>query len=622
MRLVLAADGDNRDVIREGARASGAVDAVGAGWRTFVLVVALVAIAVGCLARFDGLDRRLFWQDEAFSMMRITGHVEGDLYRLFDDRVHDGGELFALQRLDPSRGFDATVTSLNEEPQRGPLFYVIARMWSGVFGDGVWRMRALSASIGIVGIGFAFLLGRRIAGGNVGGAILAALVAVSPIEVRFSGQLREYAAIATATLACNWLLLRALDRPSVLRSAAYAFASIIGLFISPIFGAVVSAHVAFGLVTARRRATFLAWGTPVVITATIFLPWLLNSMKTMGAHSGDLAWLYGPYPFASLLSKWLFNIGAVFFDSELANHRLYVILLPVYLLVAWAFGSAFRRDDTMVRSRTLGLLTTLVPVAGLVAYDVLRHAHYEAVTRYLMSAWIGIDMLVAMLLARLIGGKRPPMRAVGAAGLIFLIACGTESALISQKYDSWWDDNEHLDERSVARAIVTANATRSIVAGSADAASRSLVLSRYLPSGARMLLYGETLPAIPTRGETVFLFVPRPSVLVRLRARAGSGKIRNVSPPRDVALPDLGTSTEGTNADPAHAGNALWEVVGPISRLDHVPPPFVVSERVSLVGGVLRRRAPRAASRSRRCVDHRSSRRVAEDVVLCDQPRL
>ena len=158
--------------------------------RGLVLALALFAVIAGTVARLVGLNRKLFWQDETFSMMRISGHVERDLYGIFDGRVHTAGSIVAIERLVPGRGIGATLSSLSDEPQRGPLYYAVARVWAGAFGDEVGRMRLLSVLLGVAGIGFAFLLGRRIAGGTLGGAILAGLVAIAPVEVRCSGQVR------------------------------------------------------------------------------------------------------------------------------------------------------------------------------------------------------------------------------------------------------------------------------------------------------------------------------------------------------------------------------------------------------------------------------------------------
>lgn len=104
--------------------------------RSLVFLIAAFAIILGCAARFDHLGSRLLWQDEAFSMLRITGHTEAGLYGAFDGRVKPVATFLALNKLSPHLGLGATFASLREEPQRGPVFYGAARIWAGFVGDG------------------------------------------------------------------------------------------------------------------------------------------------------------------------------------------------------------------------------------------------------------------------------------------------------------------------------------------------------------------------------------------------------------------------------------------------------------------------------------------------------
>jgi len=527
--------------------------------RGLVLALALFAVIVGTAARIDGLNRNLFWEDEAFSMLRITGHVESDLYGLFDGKVHSPESMLAIERLAPGRGIGATLASLSEEPQRGPLYYALARAWAGIFGDGVARMRAFSALLGIAGIAFAFLLGRRIAGGDVGGAMLAALVALAPVDVRFSGQVREYVAIADAALASAWLLLRAFERGTALRWIAYAASILVGLFVSPLFLTMVFAHFVAACVVARRsRAQFFAWCAAAGVPCLAFAPWFVQSLAAAPAHARDVSWLLGTYAPKALFTKWIFNIGAVFFDAEVARLAFVVVLVPILALVAFALAHALRGGDAL--KRALALAMTFAAVALVIGVDVLRHAHYEGVTRYQMTTWVGIDMLVAMLLAGWVGSERRILRWAGVGSFAFLIACGTFCAIFDRSYALWWDDNEHIDERRVAATIASSGVPAFVIATDNDGAGEyALVLARYLPPETEVLLYHGRLPALPAFTGNTYAFVPEAAPLAKLE-RERPGGVRNVSPPVGLAIPNLRSSAEGAAADAARPDNTLWLV--------------------------------------------------------------
>jgi uncharacterized membrane protein len=523
-----------------------------------VLTIALFAVIAGAVARIDGVNRKLFWQDEAFSMMRVTGHVERDLYGLFDGRVRTADSVVAIERLAPGRGIGATFSSLSEEPQRGPLYYVTARIWAGVFGDEVVAMRSFSVILGIAGIVFAFLLGRRIAGGAVGGALLAGLVAIAPVEVRFSDQVREYVAIADTTLASAWLLLRAIERGSPLRWIAYTTSLVVGLFVSPLFLTMVAAHCVAVFVGARRpRTRLVGWCAAAGVACVVFAPWLAWSFASAPAHAGDVSWLSGSYSPVALLTKWVFNVGVDFFDAEIAHRGLALALVPIIVIVALAIASELRGSD--IFARTLALATTFAAVGLVVGIDILRHANYESVTRYQMTTWVGIDMMVAMLFSKWVASERRVLRTAGVASYAFLIACGTFCALFDRSYALWWDNNEHIDERRVAAIVEQNGPPALILADGAGTSQYVLVLARYVPPSTKLLLFGGALPALPQFAGKIYAFAPDSLTLKQLR-RLPDAVVRNASPPLALAIPDLRSSADGGAAYTVRPGNTLWQI--------------------------------------------------------------
>jgi len=100
-------------------------------------------------------------------------------------------------------------------------------------GTALPAMRVLPALLGLLGVALAFALGRELSPG--GGPLLAALVALSPIEIHFAQQIREYVAIADATLLSSWLLLLSQRTGGIWRWSSYGIALVIGLYVSPIF---------------------------------------------------------------------------------------------------------------------------------------------------------------------------------------------------------------------------------------------------------------------------------------------------------------------------------------------------------------------------------------------------
>jgi len=524
--------------------------------------VAAIAVLIGAFARADALERKVVWVDETFSLLRISGHSQEAFFALFDGRTHAPAELLALEHVDSARPLAATLASLREEPQRGPLYYVLARGWIAAFGERVAAMRSFSVILGIAGIAIAFFLGRRMSGGVSGGAVLAALVALSPIQIRFSQQIREYVLVADLTLLAAFLLLRALDRPTPLRWSVYALTLVLCVLTNPTLAALACAYGVVALVSAyRTRSRARAFGgvAAPLGAGVLLLPWALSLVHESARGAGGVSWAATGYDLRATALKAVFDLGATFFDSTFAYRPAAVVLIPGLAFVAFALVGTFRAVERP-EARDVTLATLLALLAPLVALDALQCAHFATVVRYEMPTWIGAEMLLAGCIATGIaaGGKRA---GPALAAFAYLVGCGTAAALLDRGYDEWWDNNDHLSERAVGARLAAVGRPVTIVADDARAdAYDAFVLARYLPADARLLLHRGTPPPL-TRAlacsGSVYLFTPSEDVRRALAGPAALVRAENVSPASPLKIPDL----QMRGDDPVRADNALWQLV-------------------------------------------------------------
>ncbi len=115
------------------------------GWGThqtklrFLIAILLV---LGIFFRFADIDRKVYWLDETFTSLRISGYTESELVADFSTpRITSIEILQKYQRLSPERGVDDTIKSLElEDPHHPPLYYVMARFWVQAFGNSVVAM--------------------------------------------------------------------------------------------------------------------------------------------------------------------------------------------------------------------------------------------------------------------------------------------------------------------------------------------------------------------------------------------------------------------------------------------------------------------------------------------------
>src|SRR5689334_1175368 len=145
---------------------------------------ALLGIVAGAAAlRFSTLGVQSFWHDEAVTVGRV---------------LHPG--------------LGATLREIPSSEATPPLYYVLAWLWSKVFGTSEAGIRSLSALFGTATVPVAYAIGARLVSRRVG--LLAALaVAVSPLMVWYSQEARAYALLVLTSAATIWFFACALQEP-------------------------------------------------------------------------------------------------------------------------------------------------------------------------------------------------------------------------------------------------------------------------------------------------------------------------------------------------------------------------------------------------------------------------
>jgi mannosyltransferase len=144
-----------------------------------VLVAALTVVAAAL--RFSTLDVQSFWHDEAVTAHRIIRH-----------------SLFATMGKVP--GSESTP----------PLYYVLAWLWTRVFGVSEVGLRSLSALIGTATVPVAYLAARTLAPRRAPALATCALAAVSPVLVWYSQEARAYILLVLLGALSFLFFLRAL----------------------------------------------------------------------------------------------------------------------------------------------------------------------------------------------------------------------------------------------------------------------------------------------------------------------------------------------------------------------------------------------------------------------------
>ena len=221
-------------------------------WRRAAVAAVVLALVVGTVLRF--VAPPALWLDEAQSVAIARSDLPG---------------LFAALREDGAP----------------PLYYLLLHGWTALFGTGAFAVRALSGLFGVLALGVAWRLGRRLGGPRVAVA-LTLLLASSPFAVRYASETRMYALVVLLVLLGAAAVDRAVRRPGVASVAAVGLAAAALLYThywAPFLLAVVGLLALLGLRRDRAAAGRVLAG--LVLAGVLFLPWL-PTMRWQAAHTG------------------------------------------------------------------------------------------------------------------------------------------------------------------------------------------------------------------------------------------------------------------------------------------------------------------------------------------------
>ena len=376
------------------------------------LILWLAAIlATGLALRADRLGGRSYWFDEGFSWKMLTF---------------------------PWREMIARVARDNH----GPLYFLLAKLWAGLFGDSSLSLRSLSVLMGEVTVLGMYLLARQayradrsgeLTGGEAEhraewvGVLTAALVALSTFQVQWASEVRMYTLGTALAAFSGWLLLRALSRPAAGAGpwAAYAVATALFTYTHPyaLFSATAQAVFAFGYVAARNRLRFAAVRRDhralrlllsYLAAFALWAPWLpvLMSQRRQVGASFWLPpmswWLVGKTAYQMFAPSqytvppgWAAGLAAAACAAAFAallwraGPADWFILLTAALPVALSAGLSFAQFNIFHRHYFLfAHLSFLAAIAALVA-RVRTGPARRAAAAAVLAGFLGVDAVYA-----------------------------------------------------------------------------------------------------------------------------------------------------------------------------------------------------------------------------------
>ncbi|MBD0337541.1 MAG: glycosyltransferase family 39 protein, partial [Cyanobacteria bacterium Co-bin13] len=329
-------------------------------WLSLVVAIALV---LGLFFRVTHLDHQIYWHDEAYTSLRVSGFTAQEVRDdLFTDRLVTLAEVIRYQHPAPGKTAADVVRSLAlEDAQHPPLYYLLARGWVQIFGSSVVALRSLSVLIGLLLFPALYWFCQELLGtgekaafqppvGPTAGLALA-LVAVSPYHVLYAQEAREYGLWAVLTLLFSAAFLRALRLNSWPAWGLTTLFFTAGLYTQPLMLMLGAASGVYLLLVNdfRLNRSVIRGGTALGLGVLAFGPWL--RVIQVNQASGT-SWTAVPTSVEIWLKVWGLHLQRAFlltegdFGFDQLSSRLSLPLL--LLLLAYADYTLYRTTPPRV----------------------------------------------------------------------------------------------------------------------------------------------------------------------------------------------------------------------------------------------------------------------------------
>ena len=441
-------------------------------WLRFLVIVLLI---LGVFFRFANLDKKVYWHDESYTSLRISGYTQAEVIRqVFNGDEIESKDLQTYQHTNPHKKLSDTLYVLAvEAPHHPPLYYLMARFWIQLLGSSVAVTRSLSAFISLFTFPGIYWLCLELFESSLAGWVGVALIAVSPFHLLYAQEAREYSLWTAIVLLSSAALLRAIRLQTKQSWIIYSAILVLGFYTHAWFSLVALGHGFYVAGCKLNEINFKIFRLPNVLNHYLlatgfalltFIPWILIIIRQMSQIRAATAWVDDDtFSLINLTKNWILQLssifldlnGNIFFALDYGEDKLltYLIRLPVLILSIYSIYILC----CTTRKKVWWFILTLIGVTGLTLMlpDLILGWSISTVSRYLIPCYLGVQLSVIYLLSTKTNliyhkiWKQKFWHIVMAA----LLSVEVLSCLVNSQAEVWWNKYSGIYNLKVAHIV-------------------------------------------------------------------------------------------------------------------------------------------------------------------------
>lgn len=385
-------------------------------------------------------------------------------------------------------------------------------------------MRALPAVLSVLQIPCMYWLAMELFMVPLAAEFAAALIALSPLQLLYAHEVREYSLVTAIIALTSAAFLRALRKPSLPNWGLYLATLILGFYSSVLTALAVLAQFLYliavsGMKWSRSMTSFLSVSA---ITVVSFTPWLVEMVKDHVAVLGAISWLATPVSVSELAGSWLDIFPKILLD--LGDHApaitncltAFVLPLQVYALYV------VLRKGKNERSFLIATLF-LVPAIAFPLWDLILGGQRSMHMNYMMPIPVAVLLSIAFLLYRSQTSGPENLRKIWLAVASLVFSCEIASCAIMAQSTDWPGlAIEKQNIPAIARVLNSDQRCVLVTERGQDVTNfmQLLVLSHVVKPDVYLEYFDvPSLPSLPDKVDHFYLFNPTQAFIDLLTAR-------------------------------------------------------------------------------------------------------
>jgi len=378
---------------------------------TEIQLGAIAILSLGIFFRCTALGQKLYWYDEAFTSLRISGYSEAEvMQQAFHGKEITPQDLQKFQHPNAQKGLWGTIRGLaQEEPQHPPLYYTLIRLWAQAVGSSAAAVRSLSVIFSLLVFPCLYWLCLELFNSSNVAWLAIALVAVSPLHVVFAQEARQYSLWTALILAASAALLDAMQVDTFASWALYAVTLSLGLYTFLFSGLVAIGHGIYVIGLEQFRWTPILEHYLIASTVGLiaFLPWIWAIATSHSSVQTTTAWANRPSSWKAIARVWALNLRRIFFDTDfkLRSRFAYtasLIFVYIFVLLLEVGAVYWLWQSTSIRVWLFVFTLIGTTAFTILLPDLILGGQRSTATRYAIPCYLGVQIAVAYCLVNLL----------------------------------------------------------------------------------------------------------------------------------------------------------------------------------------------------------------------------